>query len=675
MKISLAWLNEYLDKPVTADEVERFMTAQGMPIESRQPVGSSGDVMLDVEVTSNRPDCLSHVGIAREVAAGSGRGLKLPEVTLPAKGGPAVESLAGISNERLDLCPLYTARVIRGVKVGPSPAWLVQRLEAVGLRSVNNVVDVTNFVLLELGQPLHAFDLNKLADRRIVVRTARPGETFEAIDGSKHKLTGEMLVIADAQNPVAVAGVMGGRHSEVTLATTDILLESAMFDPLSVRRTSRGLKLSSDSSYHFERGVDPRGIASASCRAAALMLELAHGELASGVINAGQPLPELRVVAMRVERCRQILGLELSVEEIVAILKRLGLAPQPDAVGQSIACTIPSFRLDLHREIDLIEEIARLHGIDQVPVRQKISIVARPVQEFVEARRKLSQTLIAHGYHETINFSFVAPKVGEPFLPPGAEPLLVEDERRKAEPMLRPALLPSLLLCRKSNQDVGNVNVRLFETAAVWSRRGGQIVEQRKIGLLADAPDGQQAVRDMRGTIEELLANLAGEIPLEWAEAEHAFLSVAADLRIKGQWLGTMGLIAPAIQKSFDLAMPVVVADLDFDALLATYPPKRVVRQLPRFPGIERDVSVVVEEPLPWVKIRSEVLAVRPALLEELQFLMAYRGKPIPPGKKSVSFRMTFRDPAVTLRHEQVDGQIAAVVERLAQTLHAELRK
>ena len=274
MKTSLRWLNDYLDRPATPDEVEQLMTAQGMPVETRVdvPGPGGGDVMVDVEVTSNRSDCLSHFGVAREVGAGSGRALKSPVNDLTGfELGPAVNTHTSITVEPAvgELCPLYTARVIQGVKVGPSPAWLVQRLEAVGLRSVNNVVDITNFVLMELGQPLHAFDMARLAGRKIVVRTARENEEFLAIDGSKHKLAPSMLVIADEARPVAVAGIMGGKESEVDATTTDILLESAVFAPGNVRRTARALRLSSDSSYRFERGVDIAGVERASRRAAA----------------------------------------------------------------------------------------------------------------------------------------------------------------------------------------------------------------------------------------------------------------------------------------------------------------------------------------------------------------------------------------------------------------------
>ncbi|MCC7191894.1 MAG: phenylalanine--tRNA ligase subunit beta [Phycisphaeraceae bacterium] len=673
MKVSLAWLNEYLDPHVSADEVERRLTAQGLPIETREK-RSDGDEMLDVEVTSNRADCLSHVGVAREVAAGSGRALKLPDIALLEKSVAAVESITSVANDRFDLCPLYTARVIRGIKIGPSPAWLVKRLETIGQRSVNNVVDITNYVLFASGQPLHAFDLSRLAGRKIVIRTARNAEQFDAIDGTKHKLTDQMLVIADADKPVALAGVMGGVNSEVTSSTTEILLESAIFDPLAVRRASRALKLASDSSYRFERGIDPHGVEEASRWAAALILELAGGEAARGIIRVGSDLPPARTVSMRVSRAREITGLNLDASQMVDLLATLGLAPRLDAAQQTIACVVPSFRLDLAREIDLIEELARLHGLDDVPVRQKIEIVARPVQPAIRARRVLGDVLVAHGYHETINFSFIAPRLGESFAASGEQPLLIEDERRKNDPMLRPSLLPSLLSCRKSNQDVGNTHVRIFETASVWSKSGRKTIERRRLGLLADAADAQQAVRDLRGTIEELVSSLGGSMGMTCKPTTSTVFTSAAEVCVGDQVIGVMGAISSATQKLFDLQTPLVAAELELDLLLASYPPKHQVSSLTRFPGIERDISIVLDEAVTWEQVSREVIAAQPALLEDLRFLVTYRGKPIPAGKKSVSLRMFFRDPTATLRHEQVDPQVGAVVERLKATLGAELR-
>lgn len=686
MKISLNWLNDYLQPSVAADAVDDLLTGHGFPIEDTVPIpgGASGggDTMFDVEVTSNRGDCLSHLGVAREVAAATGATLQRPGFDLPETVGQPVTELTQVECRDSAACPLYSARVITGVEVGPSPDWLVAKLEAVGLRSVNNVVDVTNFVLLELGQPLHAFDLDQLAERKVVVRRASAGEKFNAIDGTQHKLRDDMLVIADGEKPQAVAGVMGGADSEVGDATTDILLESAIFEPLQVRRTSRALKLASDSSFRFERGVDPLGVELASRRAAALIVELAGGTLAEGVIRFGAELDESEEasrVALRAERCRAVLGLELAAEQQADYLNRIELNAEAD--GDTVVARVPSFRLDLKREVDLIEEIARLHGMDAIPMKPKLELVARPPQDSVQAKRAIGDVLVAHGYHETITFSFINPDLASPFLPPDGEPLLLEGDHKKDEPMLRPSVLPSLLQCRKLNQDAGNHGVRLFESASTWAVINGQTVETVRLALLRDATDADEALRGLRGAIDEVVEALGGSAarqaitiaPKENLSASDVF-SAAGLVNTGQQALGVMGLVSDATRDAFNVQTPQVAAELEMSALLSLYPPKREVGALPKFPGIERDLSVVVDEAVAWTQIATAVADAAPAMLEDLSFLGVYRGKPIAAGSKSVSLRMRFRDPATTLRHEQVDPQVASVLTSLTEAVGAQLR-
>lgn len=674
MKTSLNWLNQYLNRRTDADEAERLLTGQGFPLDGREEVGT-GDVILDVEVTSNRSDCLSHVGLAREVAAGSDRQLQPLDCSLGEGDGPAVDSVTHVEIPAPDMCPLYTARVICGVSIGPSPHWMTQQLEAVGLRSVNNVVDITNYVLLEMGQPLHAFDIARLVGQRIVVRMAAKGETFTAIDGTKHRLEHSMLVIADTDRPVAVAGIMGGRNSEVGGTTCDILLESAIFDPQSVRQTSRALKLSSDSSYRFERGIDPHGVDAASRRAAALIIKLAGGTLANGVIRVGMAEPTPRQVKMRVARCNQLLGISVSLDRMIELLERLALQPRhTDANGETIICTVPTYRLDLAREVDLIEEVARLHGLDQVPMQQKITIETRRVQPIVAARQRLSHVLVAHGYHETVTLSFVHLEHGQVFLTNEEKAVSIDNTRRKAEPMLRPSLLPSLLACRKNNQDVGNKNVHLFETGATWRTRGGHIVEREHLALLSDAPETATAVRALRGVLEELSNRLAANAALVFEPTGHEQYAACAKVLLDGETIGHMGQLSASVQGLFDLHVPLVSAEVQLRPLLDRYPPSWTMQALPRLPGTERDLSVIVSEAVQWAQIDSEIRRSEPALLESITFLGTYRGQPIARGRKSVSARLLFRDPAQTLRHDQVEPQMTAIVNRLEKFLGAELR-
>ena len=710
MKISLRWLNDYLQPPVSADDAEVLLTAQGFPVEdvvAHDQGAAAGDTMLDVEVTSNRSDCLSHLGVAREIAAGSEHALQLPQAF--GEDAPSSDSVADLDGVTVDLqdpagCPYYTARVIRGVKVGPSPADLVARLEAVGLRSVNNVVDATNFVLHEMGQPLHAFDLGRLSGRRVVVRRAAGGEGFTAIDGSQHKLRGDMLVIADGQRPQAVAGVMGGRDSEVDESTTDILLESAVFEPLTVRTTGRALKLASDSSFRFERGVDPRGVDLAGRRAAEMIVQLAGGTLSPGVIRRGpwaETLPGSPRIELRGQRCRDLLGLDLTDQQQAAYLGRLGLdvtisAARPGSGDQPaeplITAEVPSYRLDLSREVDLIEEVARLHGLDAIPVRDTLSLTIRPPQPSVTARRLLAETLVAHGYHETVTFSFISPAAAEPFLAADASPLLLEGDHKKDEPMLRPSILPSLLQCRKLNQDAGNDAVRLFETASCWSVHGGETREAVKLALLRDAgpgdgadkgqPIGEAALRGLAGLLHELVERLGGAATLDrlrieptaTGESATPGLDPAGRVYLGDRPLGQLGLIDDALRSAAGVQTPVAAMELELAPLLGLFPPPRQVAELAKFPGIERDLSLILDESIAWEKVASTIADAQPALLEQTHYLGTYRGKPIPAGQKSVSLRMVFRDPQTTLRHEQVDPQVAAVVTALGDRLGATLR-
>lgn len=681
MNVSLAWLNSYLDRAVTADEAERVLTEIGFPLDGLEP--RNGDALLDVEVTSNRSDCLSHIGIAREIAAATGRTLTPPAATVAEQAdAPDVRELTAVENREPHLCPLYTARVIRNVKVEPSPPWLIERIEAIGLRPVNNVVDITNFVLHEFGQPLHAFDMARLEERRIVVRRAESGEPFKAIDGTTHKLRDDMLVIADAKRPQAVAGVMGGAESEVSEATTDILLESARFEPLSVRSTSRALKLASDSSYRFERGVDPQGVDRASQRAAALIGEIAGGTLARGVIAEGEPLPLSEDVEMRIDRCRRLLGIDIPPERMLDLLTALELKPRFG--GESITCTVPSHRLDLHREVDLIEEVARLHGYEAIPTEQKVHIVTRPPQPSVQARQTINRVLTAHGYHEAITFSFMPPDHARPFAE-GVELASVDPEKKRAEPALRPSVLPTLLATRKSNQDAGNQDVRLFEVASAFGRRGKGYVESRRLALLADvdAPGKTEQIeaglRTLRGTIEELLEQLGllGRVRIEPADPAPAWAQPAAqivDTDRENQLLGRYGPATEAIVRQFDLQTPVLLAELDYAPLLAAYPPQPQVTPLPRYPAIERDLSIVVDEATPWAGIERTVRQAEVALMERVDFVTVYRGKPIASGRKSVTLKITFRDPERTLQHDEVSEQVQTVVQRLERELGAELR-
>ncbi|MFM8699219.1 MAG: phenylalanine--tRNA ligase subunit beta, partial [Phycisphaerales bacterium] len=469
MRTSVTWLNDYLDRPASAEEQATLLTAAGLNFDGGD-VADNGEPWQEIETTSNRGDCLCHVGLARELCAMSGRRLKPPAAAPHATGGPAAKAVT-VRNHDPAGCPRYVARVITGVKVGPSPEWLQRRLRAIGQVPRNNLVDCTNFVLFELGHPTHVFDLGTLRGKAIEIRRARKDERFLPIGEGAQELTlaGGELVIADAERPVAIAGVKGGAATAVTAGTTDVLLEIAAFDPVAVRASSRGLRLASDSSYRFERGVHPTELDAAADRLAALVLETAGGTLLDGAVEAGAPLPPARTVRVRPARVASLLGTPIPVEEVVRALDTLGFSPV--LRGDAIDCTVPPRRIDVEREIDLIEEVCRIHGLDRVPMRETLAVRVAPVEPQVSAPRAVKSLLVGLGFVESVTHTLVSERSAAPFLRPGEHALRVGDERAGGTPVLRPSVLASLLEVRRRNAAAGIVELRLCEFARRFALR------------------------------------------------------------------------------------------------------------------------------------------------------------------------------------------------------------
>ncbi len=680
MITSVRWLNKHLDPAdCSPDEAEQVLTHAGFPIEERVEL-PSGDTQLDVEVTSNRGDALSHIGLAREIAAATGRTLVIPQA--PAASGKAVEQETAVSVLVDDaLCPRFTARVIKGVQVAPSPKWLAEALEAIGLRPINNVVDVTNYALMELGQPSHVFDLNTLAEKRLVIRAAEKGEKLTTLDEHDLKLDPADVVVADAERARSLAGVIGGLDSGVTNATTDVLLEAATWDPATVRETARRHTLRTDASHRFERTVDPAQIDAAADRIAQLIVEVAGGTLVEGAIAVGPPLAGAPTITLRAARCNAILGIELTPERMGELLTRLGFETQ--ITEGALTCAVPPHRRhDVTREIDLIEEVARAEGFAAIPVHEKMPARTAPPQTSESALKALGHALTGMGFFETVTFSFATRDDAALFMPPGLRALAVDENRRKEAPALRPSAVPSLLDCRLVNQNAGVEPgaVRLFETAAVFAEtESGETMEHRNVTLLIDAPDEQAGARTLRGAIDTLVQTLGGEghnltaephAPYCTAYREDAF----ARLTLDGNVLGCFGLLDKKACKKWPIEVPLAAAELNLDALLNLYPPASKAEHLPAFPAIERDLSVVVKEATAWGEIEHLTRSADPALLEHIDFVGVYRGKPLDKGQKSVTFRMKFRDPNRTLRHEEVDPQVESVVSALKEGVGAELR-
>jgi len=709
MRTSVAWINDYLDPRADAEEQASVLTRVGLAFDGREPL-DDGDTAQEIETTSNRGDCLCHVGLAREIAAATGRTLRSPPASLVSGGAPAAKSIRVRVDDTV-ACPRYTARIIRGVTVGPSPDWMQKRLRAIGQIPRNNLVDCTNFVLFELGQPTHVFDLATLRGGEIRVRRATAGEKFLPLGEGATALTlvSDDLVIADAERPVALAGVKGGAESAVTAGTRDILLEAATFDGPLVRAMSRRHRVSSDSAYRFQRGVHAADIDAASARLAALILEIAGGTLEEGVVESGAPLPAPRVVEMRPARCRALLGIELTNGRMLELLEALGLAPVER--GDRIGCTMPPRRIDLEREIDLIEEVARMHGLDALPVLERLSVRPSATQPMIVARRAVRQALAGAGMVESVTHTLIAERAAAPFLPPEHAFLRVDDERAGGEPILRPSVLPSLLTVRRRNADAGVSPLDLFEFGSSFHLEGTQHRERSVLALLMDAGEPGKAssltetsdgFRRLRGVIERLGRQLIGPgavVELRPASADPAastgitgIMGTAptamaptamiaptpafdspATVLWNGAVVGVAGVIAARVRTLFGFDAALVGAELEIRPFLDRYPPEVDAQAMPAFPSIDRDLSLLIDERVTWSEVEATVRAAKPPRLESVDFVGVYRGKQTGE-RKSLTLRMLFRDPARTMKREEADDAVAVVVRTLTEQLGAELR-
>jgi phenylalanyl-tRNA synthetase beta chain len=667
MKVSLNWLSDYIDIDRPPEQVAEVLSDLGFPSEGIEQ--SDDDTVIDIEITSNRGDCLGYIGVARELAAASGKAVKPPAIELDEL-DVDVNELAAVQIDEPELCGRYTARVIDGVEVGPSPDWIRKRLEAIGLRSVNNVVDATNYAMIETGQPPHAFDYAKIKDGRISVRKAVPGERLISIDGTKCDLNPDMLIIADSKGPVAIAGVMGGIDTEVGDQTTAILLEDAYFDPVSIRTTSRKLSLPSEASYRFERIVDIEMIDHASKRTAQLIVQLAGGKVARGVVDAYPRRPGKKEVALRLSRLAALLGIEIVAERATKILGDLCFEPRLE--NGSIICTVPSWRSDVYREADLIEEVARVYGYNEIPTERKIQIEVVPV----DARQKLVECvgtfLNGCGFYETISVDFIDDSLAGLFAEDETySHLTVKDESRKSANLLRRNLIGSLLGVLRTNVNAKNLPCRIFEIGDTFVPTDGEMpIQKAKLSLVCDGE-----FRDMRGVIEGLVHSIDQKAQVALIPAELVWAQEGAEIKVNSEVTGHAGIVSEAVRQELDVEdISVCAAELEFESLLSLAGAAAEVKPIPRFPAIQRDLSIVVEENIRWADIISAVESGAPAELEDVEFVGIYRGKGIAAGKKCVTLSLRFRDEDGTLTHETVDGFQGEIVAGLSESTAAELR-
>jgi phenylalanyl-tRNA synthetase beta chain len=671
MLVSWNWLKEYVSLDMPPAEVERRLMMAGLNHESSEQVGD--DLAIDLEVTSNRPDCLGHLGIAREIAVLFQQPLKLPAAA-PRESSTNVGDLTQVSLECPELCYRYTARVIRGVKVRSSPAWLSRRLDSIGIAAINNVVDVTNYVLMECGQPLHAFDFAKLSEKRIVVREGREGETLEAIDHKTYPTGRGVCVIADAQKPVGIGGVMGGADTEVSSITRDVLLEAAEFSPLSIRNTARRLNLHSDSSYRFERGLDPEGVDWASRRACELILEVAGGELASGVIDVGRRPSRRDPVVLRLSQLPRILGISVPGNEIRRILEALGNQVTASS-EQQIEVVPPSWRRDLTREIDLIEEVARIHGYDAIP--EDVSVPMAPSAERKQDRvlPEVRRVLAALGYDEAMTLSAEEAEWSEAFSPWSDAPALLSPTPilRRAD-RLRRSLVPSLLGARRINESVANPSIELFEIAKVYWPLPGSLPDEALMLTLTSGGD----FFEVKGAVEAVVSSLRVQPTLDVKDFAHPLFTAgrAIELHLAEERIGLLGEVSAAGRKQFELRGPTTVAELRTAPLieLAQLVPRYC--ELPVTPAIGRDLNLEMKEQVRWSDVAAVVQSAAGAVLEKLEFKDIYRNEELTKrGEKRLLFSVTLRDHRATLTGAQADSIRDQVVAACHERFFARLQQ
>ena len=680
MRIVLPWLSDLVRVPGDPESVAHEISLRGFEVASIEP----GDhAVIDFEITANRPDCMNHLGIAREASAIWGLPLQLPDLTLPPS-GPA-EAL-DVRIDDPDLCPRYCAQVFE-IEAGPSPQWLADRLTAAGVRPISNIVDVTNYVMLEIGQPMHAFDLERLAGRSLVIRRARKGERLTTLDGVDRPLDTDMLMIADADRANAVGGVMGGRDSEIGPTTRLVALESAYFHPPSIRRTSKRLGLKTEASIRFERGGDvgaaPMGIA----RAAALFEKIGAARPRGPMIDR-YPAPRQPVaVGLRPSRIQHLLGQTVPDADVVRILTALGFGVDDVDGGRSAGrtwnVTVPSFRVDVSREADLIEEVGRHHGFDRLPTTFPALASPQPAPPAsLVLERRVRQVLLATGFSESSTFAFVEKEAAVPFCDPGTEPQAIANPLSEKFAVLRPSLLAGLVESASHNRRRGRKDIQLFETGS----RFGPAGEGRSAAFLwcgaAEGPHWSAPTRsvdffDVKGIVEQIGDALGIATELVPSRAGYLVAGRAATVRAGDATLGVVGQIAPSIVEGRGLPAgePVYAAELDLVALaLASAGEDRLVETLPRHPSIVRDISMLVDDTLPAAAVRGTIRSAAPNTLVSIVEFDRYQGKGVPDGRVSLSLRLTYRAADRTLTDDEAQEATDRIVEALRTTHQAERR-
>jgi phenylalanyl-tRNA synthetase beta chain len=683
MKISYNWLQELVPITLSPSELAERLTMAGLAVDSIERV--AGDHILDFDILSNRPDALSHLGVAREAALVCGTDLRREAVKLE-ETGEQVQGVASVEILDPDLCPRYAARLVRGVKVGPSPRWLAERLESIGQRSVNNVADITNLVMFEMGQPIHAFDFDLLKRHRIVVRRARSGEQITTLDGFDRELSTEMLVIADAEHPVAVAGVMGGEESEISPGTTNVLIESAYFNPASVRSTARALELDTEASYRFARGVDYDGQVRAADRAAAMIREIAGGQVLRGVIDV-YPAPITRdPVPLRVSRVTHLTGLPMTVDRAAKILKGLEFRVEiVERDGGLLNAIVPSFRIDVSREIDLVEEVARHTGYDLIDVTLPAWTGSGSYLPGENGRREIRRALSAVGFNEAVSFSFVNGGRDNLFRERDGRSIALANPIDVDENEMRSSLLTGLLEALQRNINQDRRDVKLFEMGRVFKQPHDKLQpdETEFLALVLSGASWEDDWRyrrpidfyDMKGAVQTVLGvlNLTG-FTIERAGVEYLHPGQSAAVVRDGLVLARFGRLHPRVESLYKFRQAVFVAEIELESLLQLGGSQVRYSALPKLPAASRDVSALLADSVSWGEVEAAIAGLAIKEIVSLKVFDVYRGKGIPEGVRSVSFRVTYRGSDQTLSDEDVAPLQERVREIMQRRFGAQFR-
>lgn len=684
MKVSFDWLKEFVDVTVSPQEVAHRLTMAGLEIEGMEIVGS--DVVFEVNVTPNRPDCLSILGIAREVAAVFGLPLKMPDMVVK---GVQTESTVTVEIADPDLCNRYTGRSILGVTIGDSPQWLKNRLEKCGIRSLNNnIIDITNYVLLELGHPLHAFDEDKLHGRKIRVAKAGHNRSITTLDGADRELSYDMLLIWDGKDPVAVAGVMGGEGSSVNSDTRNIFLESAYFEPTSVRRTSKALGLKTESSYRFERGTDIIFLENALNRAA-LLIEQTGGGNIHQIVDAYPEKYVERPVEIAYDRINSLLGTALNKAEILETLQRVGVRTEDR--GEKCIAIAPPYRRDIREYYDILEEVARIYGFDRIPARIPKTALSDGILNSKEVSvGRIKEAVRKTGFTEVINYSFMNGTDLELLSIPAGDSrrshIEVMNPLRQEDSLMRTTLLPSLLNNFRYNLSRGTRDIRLFEISKIFVDEGGQLPKEKLmlggIFFRENMPsvwkDETPSFFTAKGTVDCIFdeMKIKGQ---SYEPSSEAFLhrGKSADIVLDSVRIGFIGELAPVVVEKLDLKISkpeIVVFEMDLDKFLSLAPDKLTYVQIPRYPAVERDIAIVLDEDISSAKVMSDLSAYISGFIEGVELFDHYKGKNIPQGKKSLAYRITYRASDRTLTDSEVEDVHARLVDYILQKTGGQLR-